>query len=130
MSYLLDTNICIGLLKHKKKLMEHLQIYSPDELLICSIVKAELLYGAHNSQQINRNLNVLRKFFDQFQSLIFDDQAAEYYGSVLASLKKWGTPIGINDLMIACIALAHQSTVITRNISEFQRVPGLKYITF
>lgn len=127
MSYLLDTNICVAILKgEEKELIKKLQARSPTEFHLCSIVKAELLYGAHKSQKVTENLSVLQKFFSQFDSLPFDDASAEFYGTTRALLTKAGTPIGANDLLLASIAQTNGLTVLTRNQAEFIRIPGLR----
>lgn len=126
MRYLLDTNICIALLQKKEeKIIKKLKENSPGNFALCSVVKAELLYGARKSQKVDENLALLQEFFRQFISFPFDDRASEYYGVMRAILVKAGTPIGANDLLIASIAQVHQLIVVTRNRSEFQRVPGL-----
>ena len=126
MSYLLDTNICIALLKGtEKSLIKKFQKSEPNQFYLCSIVKAELLYGAHKSNRVNQNLETLESFFHQFQSLPFDDSASEFYGITRALLIKAGSPIGANDLLIASIAQVNRLTLLTRNIREFTRVPGL-----
>ncbi len=127
MRYLLDTNICIALVHRpepalKKKLAEK----RPRDLVLCSIVKAELLYGARKSQRVAENLKELDAFFAPFDSLPFDDKAADFYGTIRALLAQAGTPIGDNDLLIAGVALAHDLVVVTRNRKEFARVPGLR----
>jgi tRNA(fMet)-specific endonuclease VapC len=127
MSYLLDTNICIALLKGSDpKLIKKIRKYPPSCYNICSIVKAELLYGAYKSKNVDTNLSVLEKFFAEFPSLPFDDNSAEYYGTIRTALVKAGTPIGANDLLIASIAQANRLVLMTRNKREFSRVPGLK----
>ena len=76
MKYLLDTNICIALLKNSDiNLIKKMKLHSPHQFAICSIVKAELLYGARKSQAVENNLLLLSKFFDQLESLPFDDKA-------------------------------------------------------
>ena len=126
--YLFDTNICIALLKDKDlTLRNRLQKSNPEEFALCSIVKAELLYGARHSQQIDHNLRKLEDFFAPFISLGFDDAAAQHYGIIRSILAKTGQPIGSNDLLIASIALVNDATLITRNHREFARVPGLRW---
>lgn len=93
--------------------------------MLCSVVVAELLYGAHRSARKAQTLTEVRRFCGQFQSLVFDDMAAERYGELRAHLDAAGTPIGPNDLMIASIALAHALTLVTHNTNEFIRVSGL-----
>lgn len=127
MSYLLDTNICIALLKGNNSLLtEKVKSLSPSEFFLCSIVKAELVFGARHSQKIDENLVLLKAFFNQFDSLPFDDRAVDFYGIIRALLTKAGTPIGANDLFIASIAQAHEMTLLTRNHKEFSRVPNLR----
>lgn len=98
----------------------------PGSVVLCSVVKAELIYGALHSQNPHRNRQQVQHFFTQFRSLPFDDPAAEVYGQIRSALAALGTPIGPNDLMIAAIALANDLTLVTHNTREFERVPGLK----
>ncbi len=127
MSYLLDTNICIALLKgSEKSLIKKFQQSEPSLFFLCSVVKGELYYGAHKSERVSQNILVLENFFEQFRSLAFDDAASEFYGITRALLTKAGTPIGGNDLIIASIAQTNQLTLLTRKVREFVRVPGLK----
>jgi tRNA(fMet)-specific endonuclease VapC len=127
-SYLLDTNICIAFLKGKdEKLIQQIKNRTPEDFALCSIVKAELLFGARNSQKVEGNLNLLKEFFSQFQSHTFDDLAAEFYGTIRVLLTRAGTPIGANDLLIASIALAQNAVLLTRNHREFSMVPGLQF---
>jgi tRNA(fMet)-specific endonuclease VapC len=131
MSLLLDTNICIAYLNGRDPTVrEKLLAQSPTEVHLCSVVKAELLYGARNSDHVDQNLRRLHDFFEPLASLPFDDEAAGWYGSIRAQLRREGTPIGSNDLMIAAIALTGDLTVVTRNEGEFQRVPGLRFIVW
>jgi tRNA(fMet)-specific endonuclease VapC len=127
MKYLLDTNICIALLKNSDEaVVKKLKSLTPDQVVICSIIKAELLYGARKSQSVEKNLSLLTKFFNQVDSLPFDDCATDFYGTQRTILEKLGTPIGNADLFIASIALAHDLTVVTRNQKEFIRVQNLR----
>jgi len=125
--YLLDTNACIAVLNASSpELVARLRAETPATVLLCSVVKAELLYGARKSRAVARNLTALERFFAPLRSLDFDDGAAEEYGRLRADLEQAGTPIGANDLMIAAIARAHDLTVVTRNVDEFARVVGLR----
>jgi tRNA(fMet)-specific endonuclease VapC len=127
MMYLLDTNTCIRFLNPGKSIVpDRLAAVSQEEVAICQIVKAELYYGAYKSARRDANLALLARFFSQFESLPFDDAAAEAYGRLRAELARRGTPIGPNDLMIAAIALAHGLTLVTHNTAEFSRVAGLR----
>ena len=127
MSYLLDTNIWIAYLKGKDApLRDRMTGMGVEEILLCSPVKAELLYGARRSERVQENLARLAPFFARFPSCPFDDRAAEQYGLVRALLEQQGQPIGGVDLLISGIALAADATVVTRNDREFRRVPGLR----
>lgn len=131
MNRLLDSDICIAYLKGEDVAVEkRLLSHSPDQLYLCSVVKAELLYGARYSQKVAANLNKLERFFAPFNSLPFDDEAADQYGVLRAQLRREGRPIGGNDMMIAAIALAARAILVTRNRREFERVPGLRVETW
>lgn len=128
---LLDTNVCIAFLNEKDgEAKERLFARSPDELCLCSVVKAELLFGARNSRRVTENLGKLEQFFRLFASLPFDDAAAGAYGQLRAQLEREGALIGPNDMMIAAIALSADATLVTRNTNEFHRVAGLRVETW
>ena len=99
---------------------------NPIDLRLCSIVFAELTYGAHKSQRPAYNLSLVSTFSSPLISLPFDDKAADWYGKIRVDLEAKGLPIGPNDTMIAAIGLQHDLTVVTHNTSEFARVSGLK----
>ena len=125
MTYLLDTNFCIELLNRKESSAVHkLASVSPQDVRLCSVVKAELYHGAYKSGR-ESNLKLIGAFFSLFESLPFDDRSAETYGSLRTTLEKSGNIIGPNDLLIASIALANSVILITHNTSEFSRVPNL-----
>jgi len=128
MIYLLDTNACIRYLNGQSETLKFkFQNISPHDIALCSVVKAELLFGAAKSGRPEENLHKLQLFFDHFISLPFDDQAAEEYAIIRSSLEKAGKPIGPNDLMIAAIAIANDVTLITHNTKEFSRVKRLVF---
>ncbi|MCB1882113.1 MAG: PIN domain-containing protein, partial [Gammaproteobacteria bacterium] len=100
--FLLDTNLCIQLLNNRSaQIQDHFLQHSPEEIVLCSIVKMELLYGARRSQRIEANLQLLKRFFHPLQSLPFDDRCAEEAGQIRADLASQGSPIGPIDLLIA-----------------------------
>lgn len=123
---ILDTNVCVAVLNGKDRKLNRRFTQEFDALSLCSVVKAELLFGARASARVTENLNALQKLFGALPSLPFDDVAAAQYGIARAQLRAAGTPIGPNDLMIAAIALAQDAVVVTRNVSEFSRVPTLQ----
>jgi tRNA(fMet)-specific endonuclease VapC len=128
--FLLDTNICIGLLKAQAPLVDRLRRLAPREVAVCSVVVAELFYGARKSQRVAENLATLRRFLAPLRSLPFDDRAAEDYGSVRAELERSGAPIGPADLMIASIARAHDCVLVSRDSRAFSRIVGLRWETW
>lgn len=122
---LLDTNVCIAVLNGRDRAIARKLKAERDDLVVCSVVKAELYFGARASRKMAENLRALGPLFDMFPSLPFDDAAAAEYGVLRAQLRVAGTPVGPNDLMIAAIALTHNAAVVSRNVAEFTRVPGL-----
>ena len=127
MSYMLDTNICIYLIKKKPtavlvKLKEHIQ----DGLCISSLTLAELKYGVFASAAVEKNNIALNQFLSIIEILNFDDKCAFEYGKVAADLKRKGTPIGVMDALIASHALATGKILVTNNEKEFKRVNGLR----
>lgn len=127
MNYLLDTNVCILYLKGRNlNLKQRLEAVPNQEIAVCSIVKAELCFGAMKSANPERNFALQQKFLAQFVSLPFDDLAATTFGVIRSQLETQGTPIGAYDLQIAAIALANNLTLITHNTREFRRVDGLQ----
>ncbi len=127
MTYLLDTNACIRYLNRRSVgVLRRLQALKPQDVAVCSVVKAELFYGAMRSNNLRKTLAKQQKFLSQFVSLPFDDRAAKVYGKIRAELAAKGTPIGPNDLMIAAIAIVNNVTLVTHNTREFSRVNGLR----
>lgn len=127
MKYLLDTNTCIRYINGRSQSVAHkLNALSEGDAVVCSVVKAELFFGALRSQNPVKTMAGQRQFLELFISLPFDDAAAEYYGQIRADLTAKGTPIGGNDLLIAAIAMANKLILVTHNTREFSRVIGLQ----
>ena len=125
--WLLDTSVCIPLINRTDQaLADRLLSHAPGSICLCSVVKAELSFGAHNTERVAENLQRVERFCRAFPSLSFDDDAASHYGLIRTQLRREGRPIGANDLMIATIALAGSIRLVTRNRDEFSRVPGLE----
>ncbi len=128
MRYMLDTNICIYLIKHKPpQVFEKLQEHNPDEICISAVTYAELVHGVEKSKAVERNRLALTILLSNIEILDFDMKAAEEYGRIRADLEKNGTPIGPLDMMIAGHAKSLGYTVVTNNVGEFKRVEGLQY---
>ena len=126
--YLLDTNACIKILNESStELIERFQSKTPSEIQLCSVVKAELVYGARKSARPADNLRVLHTFFSPFVSNLFDDECSSNYGVIRSELERTGQPIGANDMMIASIALTCELTLVTHNVGEFSRIVGLSW---
>ncbi|HLH20837.1 MAG TPA: type II toxin-antitoxin system VapC family toxin [Bryobacteraceae bacterium] len=123
---LLDTNVWIAIAKGEPAAVSRLRGMRPAQVVTCSVVKAELVFGARKSRHVSDNLQAFHRLLEPFASLAFDDEAAEHYGILRALLEKAGTPIGANDLLIASIAVAHDCLLVTRNTREFTRIPGLR----
>lgn len=125
--FLLDTNICIYLMKNTyPKLTERLFSYSPSQMAVSSITVFELEYGAAKSKWSEKTRLNLELFLAPFTIIPFDGKDAVIAGQVRRYLEKEGTPIGPYDLQIAAQALSRDMTVITHNVNEFKRVPGIK----
>ncbi|MDX2229769.1 MAG: type II toxin-antitoxin system VapC family toxin [Leptolyngbyaceae cyanobacterium bins.349] len=127
MIYLLDSNACIVYLNQpESSVRQQLEALEPEDMAICSVVRAELFYGAMRTRNPERTLMLQEAFLNQFVSLPFDDDAARVAGRIRAQLATLGTPIGAYDLQIAAIALANNLILVTHNTSEFSRVAGLQ----
>lgn len=124
--YLPDTNVRIKYLNPGTSgVKDRMASIDWHSVYICSVVKAELLYGAEKSQRRDANMALLTKLFGGLKSLDFDDAAATIYGKIRADLSRKGTLIGPNDLLISSIAVANNATLVTHNTAEFNRVEGL-----
>ena len=125
--WLPDTNVWIAYLR-KKPSPVHLRISNLPEsqLWLCDVVKAELYFGAFKSARSAENLERLERLFSILPSVPFDSAAARQFGEIRAYLSRRGMPIGPYDLQIAAIAALHDFTLVTHNIGEFSRVPGLR----
>ena len=127
MRYMLDTNICIYVIKHKpEKVFQELQKHDPSEVCISSVTYAELVHGVEKSEAVEKNRLALSLMLANIEILDFDVEAANCYGKVRADLEKKGTTIGPLDMMIAGHAQSLGYTVVTNNMKEFSRVSNLK----
>ena len=128
MRYLLDTNICIYLIKKRpRQVLEKFDAYSVGEIGVSSITVAELQYGVRKSQHPVKNQQALQQFLLPLAIADFDEQAAIAYGEVRAVLEAQGTPIGPLDTLIAAQAISLDVTLVTNNVREFSRVQGLGF---
>ena len=125
MRYMLDTNMCIFLMKNRAKVVERYRVNKADGITISAITAAELQFGVFNSAQPEKNRNGLTAFFIGLTVLDFDESAAFEYGRIRTDLQRNGTPIGPLDTLIAAHAKAHGMILVTNNTREFARVKGL-----
>jgi tRNA(fMet)-specific endonuclease VapC len=126
MNWLLDTNACIRYLNGRAPALKaRIDAVDEQDIFVCSMVKAEMYFGAARSVDPQRTLEYQQRFLSRFVSLAFDDRAADAYGRIRARLAADGCPIGPNDLLIAATAIANGVTLVSRNLGEFSRVPGL-----
>ncbi|WP_347986425.1 type II toxin-antitoxin system VapC family toxin [Methylomonas sp. AM2-LC] len=126
MTYLLDTNAAIALLKENPQLLKHIRRVGITKLHICAPVEAELWYGVAKSTLQEQNRIRLCTLLEWIPCLPFAGPATQHFGEIRAYLASQGTPIGPYDLQIAAIAIANGYTLVTNNTREFERVPGLK----
>lgn len=125
--FVLDTNICIYIVKEKPpQVLEKFEQIEPHKLGISIITLAELEYGAAKSMNPAKNYQVIEDFIAYLDIFNWDRQASHIYGELRAHLNRQGTPIGILDTQIAAHCLSLDCILVTNNGREFERVPGLK----
>ena len=123
---MLDTNIVIYILKRRP--LEILSTFNANanRMAISSITLAELTHGAEKSDRVTENLEVIDNFCSRLEVLPYGEKAAQHYGAIRAVLEKLGQPIGVNDIHIAGHARSEGLALVTNNVSELERVPGLE----
>jgi len=126
MMFLMDTNVCIYLMKGNTDVVNRYINARKHGIAISSITAAELFYGVYNSEYPEKNGVNLINFLIGLVVLDFDGGAAIEYGKIRASLRKKGTPIGQMDMLIAAHAKSSDLILITSNIGEFSQVEGLQ----
>jgi len=127
MKYMLDTNICIYLIKRKPvQVLEKFQAHTLGDISVSSITVAELQYGVEKSQHQHQNQTALNLFLAPLEIVNFDTYAAQHYGQIRTKLERLGTPIGAYDLLIAGHARSLDIILVTNNTREFIRVSNLR----
>ncbi|NIR69195.1 type II toxin-antitoxin system VapC family toxin [candidate division KSB1 bacterium] len=127
MKFMLDTNICIYVIKKKpRQVLDHFQKTKPGDVGISTITLSELMYGVEKSQRKRQNRLALLQFLATLEIVPYDALAAEHYGVIRSELERAGQPIGALDMLIAAHARSLNLTVVTNNVKEFSRVPALK----
>ncbi len=126
MRYLLDTNICIFIIKRKPApVLARLEAALRAGVGISAITLSELEYGIQKSSRIQLNALNLLRFLTPFDILPFDESAAREYGKIRAALEKKGRPIGGMDMLIGAHAKSMNATLVTNNAEEFDRIDDL-----
>ena len=126
MRYLLDTNICIYLIKKRPpKVLERFREHSPQDVAISTITLFELEYGVEKSQHRQRSEDALAKFLLPLNLIDLDRSSAIEAATIRAQLEKKGMPIGPYDLLIAGLARSRDMTLVTNNAKEFERIHNL-----
>ncbi|MFO7717477.1 MAG: type II toxin-antitoxin system tRNA(fMet)-specific endonuclease VapC [Thermodesulfobacteriota bacterium] len=123
--YMLDTNICIAVMKKQPGVRERIETIDPAFVGISSIVLAELTYGVCKSAQYTRNAQALEDFCSMCHVWDWPAGAADTYGIIRTSLEQQGRTIGANDLLIAAHAKYLHATLVTNNTREFERISEL-----
>ena len=127
MKYLLDTNICIYIIKRKpEKVIKRFLELKPDDIGISCITISELKYGVEKSSKPDENTIALKQFLQPLSVLDYTNEDAETYGKIRADLEIKGMLIGAMDLLIASQAVSRNLILVTNNENEFKRVKGVK----
>ena len=129
MKLMLDTNICIYIIKQQPvSVLKRFLDYQIGDIGISSITLSELRYGVAKSTHRDKNSKALAEFITPLEVVSFDEDAAHAYGDIRATLEKAGTPIGAMDMLIAAHAVSLGITLVTNNTREFARIPRLNVI--
>jgi tRNA(fMet)-specific endonuclease VapC len=124
--FLLDTNICIYIIKRQPpQVLDKFRALDISEVGISSITVAELEYGAYKSQQTDRNRVAFNQFLIPLEIVPFDERATQTYGQVRSQLERQGIVVGSLDMLIASQAMSLGLILVTNNVRELSRIPGL-----
>lgn len=125
MTYCLDTNVIISVMRRKPRVIEALRNKNVEDLRISDIVRAELYLGCLKSDHPHQERAKVDHVIDPIEWVPFSDDAVEHYASIRNELERIGSTIGPNDLLIAATARSIGATMVSANTAEFRRVPGL-----
>jgi tRNA(fMet)-specific endonuclease VapC len=127
MRYMLDTNICIYVIKRRPEaVLQKFTAHAVGDLGLSIVTLADLEYGAARSSQKGKNRAALEQFVSPLEIAAFDREAASVYGSIRAAVERRGAPVGSMDLLIAAHAISLGVPVVTNNVKEFRRIPELR----
>ena len=131
MRFLLDTNICIYLIRHQPQaVLDHFRQQEVGDVAVSVVTVAELQHGVAKSRQVERNAQALEQFLLPLVIVPFDVESTAVYGRIRATLERQGTPIGALDTLIAAHALRLDLSLVTNNVKEFERVPDLRVVNW
>ncbi len=129
MKLMLDTNICIYIIKQRPvAVLKRFLEYQIGDIGISSITLSELRYGVAKSAHREKNAKALDEFITPLEIVSFDEEAAHVYGEIRATLEKAGTPIGAMDMLIAAHAISLEIPLVTNNTREFKRITSLNVV--
>jgi tRNA(fMet)-specific endonuclease VapC len=124
--YMLDTDICIYVIKNHPTELRRRFNRLAEQLCISSITLAELYYGAEKSARVLENVEAIDEFASRLDVLAFSSKASRHYGQIRTDLERAGTPVGVHDMLIGAHARAEGLIVVTNNLREFARMPGVR----
>lgn len=130
LKYMLDTNIVIYTIKNRPKQVREAFKQHENRMCISAVTLGELIYGAERSSQTERNLADIEGLVARLEVASFEEHAAEHFGQLRAELFGIGQPIGPYDMMIASHARAMGLILVSNNMKEFERVPGLRVVNW
>jgi tRNA(fMet)-specific endonuclease VapC len=124
---MLDTNICIYIIREKPiKVIKKLHTFDLSDIVVSAITQSELEYGVAKSSRPKKNHEALIKFLSPLEIIPYDDKAAANYGQIRSLLERKGAIVGAMDLLIGAHARSIPMTLVTNNLREFKRIPGLR----
>jgi tRNA(fMet)-specific endonuclease VapC len=124
---MLDTNICIYIIREKPiKVLKKLHTFNLSDIAVSAITQSELEYGVAKSNRQKENHEALIKFLSPLEIIPYDDKAAADYGQIRNHLEKKSAIVGAMDLLIGAHARSIPMTLVTKNLREFKRIPGLR----
>jgi tRNA(fMet)-specific endonuclease VapC len=126
LEYMLDTNICIYVIKNRPAALRERFDQLAEALCISTITLGELLCGVQKSARRSQNLQAVEQFTARLEVLPFSVKAAAHFGQIRAELARVGLLCGAYDMLIAAHARSEGLVLITNNVREFQRMPGLR----
>jgi len=126
LEYMLDTNICVYVIKNRPAALRERFDELAEGLCISTITLAELLYGVENSARRSQNLESVKQFTTRLEVLPFSAKAAAHFGQIQTELQRVGLPCGAYNMLIAAHARSEGLMLVTNNVREVARVPGLR----